>query len=401
MATASGTRASRLTPVMREGERVMPLELFFDLVFVLAITQCTTLMADDPTWEGLARGMLVLGVLWWSWVGYAWLTSVVDPEEGAVRIAIFGAMAALLIVALCVPQAFGGLALEFALAYAVVRVGQIVLFVLASPDDPDLRRSVTGLAVGTTIGVGLLIGASSLDGLAQGGLWALALLLDMGEPYLFGGEGWKLSPGHFAERHGLIIIIALGESIVAIGVGAEVGLSFGVAAAAVLGISVAAAMWWIYFDVVALVAARRLTRAPVGREQNAMARDSYSYIHFVMVAGIVLVALGLKKTLGDVDHPLKIESAFALLGGLAFYLLGHVAFRLRNIHTLNRQRLVVAAIFFALIPLALEISALAILAVVNVLIWGLIGYETTRYGEARARIRRELAGEPAPATGET
>jgi low temperature requirement protein LtrA len=387
--------------VMREGERVMPLELFFDLVFVLAITQCTTLMADDPTWEGLARGMLVLGVLWWSWVGYAWLTSVVDPEEGAVRIAIFGAMAALLIVALCVPRAFGGLALEFALAYAVVRVGQIVLFVLASPDDPDLRRSVTGLAVGTTIGVGLLIGASSLDGLAQGGLWALALLLDMGEPYLFGGEGWKLSPGHFAERHGLIIIIALGESIVAIGVGAEVGLSFGVAAAAVLGISVAAAMWWIYFDVVALVAARRLTRAPVGREQNAMARDSYSYIHFVMVAGIVLVALGLKKTLGDVDHPLKIESAFALLGGLAFYLLGHVAFRLRNIHTLNRQRLVVAAIFFALIPLALEISALAILAVVNVLIWGLIGYETTRYGEARARIRRELAGEPAPATGET
>jgi low temperature requirement protein LtrA len=401
MATASGTRASRLTPVMREGERVMPLELFFDLVFVLAITQCTTLMADDPTWEGLARGMLVLGVLWWSWVGYAWLTSVVDPEEGGVRIAIFGAMAALLIVALCVPQAFGGLALEFALAYAVVRVGQIVLFVLASPDDPDLRRSVTGLAVGTAIGVGLLIGASALDGLAQGGLWALALLLDMGEPYLFGGEGWKLSPGHFAERHGLIIIIALGESIVAIGVGAEVGLSFGVAAAAVLGISVAAAMWWIYFDVVALVAARRLARAPVGREQNAMARDSYSYIHFVMVAGIVLVALGLKKTLGDVDHPLKIEPAFALLGGLAIYLIGHVAFRLRNIHTLNTQRLVLAAIFFALIPLALEISSLAILAVVNVLIWGLIGYETARYGEARARIRRELAGEPAPATGET
>jgi low temperature requirement protein LtrA len=401
MATASGTRAPRLTPALREGERVMPLELFFDLVFVLAITQCTTLMADDPTWEGLARGMLVLGVLWWSWVGYAWLTSVVDPEEGGVRIAIFGAMAALLIVALCVPQAFGGLALEFALAYAVVRVGQIVLFVLASPDDPELRRSVTGLAVGTAIGVGLLIGASFLDGVAQGGLWALALLLDMGEPYLFGGEGWKLSPGHFAERHGLIIIIALGESIVAIGVGAEVGLSFGVATAGVLGIALAAAQWWIYFDVVALVAARRLAQAAVGRVQNAMARDSYSYIHFAMVAGIVLVALGLKKTLGDVDDPLEIEPAFALLGGLAIYLLGHVAFRLRNIHTLNKQRLVVAAILLALIPLAVEISALAILAVVNVLIWGLIVYETTRYGEARTRIRRELAGEPSPATSET
>jgi low temperature requirement protein LtrA len=401
MATASGTRASRLSPVMREGERVMPLELFFDLVFVLAITQCTTLMADDPTWEGLARGMLVLGVLWWSWVGYSWLTSVVDPEEGAVRIAIFGAMAALLIVSLCVPEAFGGLALEFALAYGVVRVGQIVLFVLASRDDPELRRSVTGLAVGTAIGVGLLIGASFVDGFAQGALWGLALLLDMGDPFVFGSEGWKLSPAHFAERHGLIIIIALGESIVAIGVGAEVGLSFGVAAAAVLGIALAAALWWIYFDVVALVAARRLARATVGREQNEMARDSYSYIHFAMVAGIVLVALGLKKTLGDVDDPLKIEPAFALLGGLAIYLLGHVAFRLRNIHTLNRQRLVLAAIFLALIPLAVEISALAILAVVNVLIWGLIVYETTRYGEARARVRRELAGEPTPAASKT
>jgi low temperature requirement protein LtrA len=401
MATASGTRASRLTPVMREGERVMPLELFFDLVFVLAITQCTTLMADDPTWEGLARGMLVLGVLWWSWVGYSWLTSVVDPEEGAVRIAIFGAMAALLIVSLCVPEAFGGLALEFALAYGVVRVGQIVLFVLASRDDPELRRSVTGLAVGTAIGVGLLIGASFVDGFAQGALWGLALLLDMGDPFVFGSEGWKLSPAHFAERHGLIIIIALGESIVAIGVGAEVGLSFGVAAAAVLGIALAAALWWIYFDVVALVAARRLARATVGREQNEMARDSYSYIHFAMVAGIVLVALGLKKTLGDVDDPLKIEPAFALLGGLAIYLLGHVAFRLRNIHTLNRQRLVLAAIFLALIPLAVEISALAILAVVNVLIWGLIVYETTRYGEARARVRRELAGDPTPAASKT
>jgi low temperature requirement protein LtrA len=393
METATSTRVPRVRAVLREGERVMPLELFFDLVFVLAITQCTALMADDPTWEGLARGMLVLGVLWWSWVGYSWLTSVVDPEEGGVRIAIFGVMAALLIVALCVPQAFGGLALEFALAYGVVRAGQIVLFVLASPDDPGLRRSVTGLAVGTAIGVGLLIGASFLDGVAQGGAWALALLLDMGEPYVFGGEGWKLSPGHFAERHGLIIIIALGESIVAIGVGAEVGLSFGVAAAGVLGIALAAAQWWIYFDVVALVAAQRLARAPVGREQNAMARDSYSYIHFVMVAGIVLVALGLKKALGDVDDPLKIAPAFALLGGLAIYLLGHVAFRLRNIHTLNRQRLVLAAVFLALIPLAVEISPLAILAVCNVLFWALIVYETTLYGEARARVRREVGVE--------
>ena len=131
---------------MRTGERVMPLELFFDLVFVLALTQCTALMADKPTWEGLAQGLLVLGVLWWCWVGYSWLTSVVDPEEGVVRFAIFGAMAGLLVAALCVPEAFDDRALLFAVCYAVVRVGQIVLFMAASRDDPGLRRSVVGLA---------------------------------------------------------------------------------------------------------------------------------------------------------------------------------------------------------------------------------------------------------------
>ena len=135
-----------MTAVRREGDRVTTLELFFDLVFVLALTQCTALMAADPTWHGLVRGLLVLAVLWWAWVGYAWLTSVVDPEEGAVRLAIFAAMAAFLVAALCVPNAFGDDALAFACAYAVVRVAHIWLFVIASRDDPGLRRSVIGLA---------------------------------------------------------------------------------------------------------------------------------------------------------------------------------------------------------------------------------------------------------------
>ena len=162
MTTATGTRAPRLSAVMREGERVMPLELFFDLVFVLAITQCTALMFNQPTWEGLAQGLLVLGVLWWSWTGYAWLTSVVDPEEGAVRIVIFAAMAAFLIVAICVPEAFDELALEFALAYGAVRAAHIALFVLASRGDAALRKSVDrAWRVSTAIGVGLLVGASS------------------------------------------------------------------------------------------------------------------------------------------------------------------------------------------------------------------------------------------------
>jgi low temperature requirement protein LtrA len=395
METATATRTPRLSAVMREGERVLPLELFFDLVFVLALTQCTALMSDHPTWDGLAQGMLVLGVLWWSWVGYAWLTSVVDPEEGLVRIAIFAAMAAFLVVALCVPEAFGDLALTFALAYGVVRAMHIALFLLASRDDPALRHSVLiGLGASTAIGVGLLIGASLFDGVAQGALWALALLLDLGGPFLFGDEGWKLVPGHFAERHGLIIIIALGESIVAIGVGAEVGLDAGIVTAAVLGIALVAAMWWIYFDVVALVSARRLARAPVGREQNALARDSYSYIHLLMVAGIVLVALGLKKALGHVEDPLKVVPAFALLGGLAVYLLGLVAFRYRHVHTLNRQRLALAVVLFALLPAAVELSPLAILALIDVLIWVMILYETRSYGEGRSRLRHEAAAEP-------
>src|SRR6476620_5035983 len=389
MATATGTRAPRLSTVRREGERVTPLELFFDLVFVLAITQCTALMSQHPTWSGLAQGVLVLAVLWWSWTGYAWLTSVVDPEEGSVRIAMFAAMAGLLIVAICVPEAFDSLALEFALAYGAVRAAHIALFILASRADPALRRSTVGLAAGTAIGVGLLLAASLFDGLAQAAVWSLALFLDMAEPFFFGSEGWKLVPGHFAERHGLIIIIALGESIVAIGAGAEASLTAGIAAAAVLGVTVAAALWWTYFDVVALVSARRLARAPEGRERNELARDSYSYLHFPMVAGIVLVALGMKKTLGAVSDPLDIELAFALLGGVAFYLLGLVAFRFRHIHSINRQRLLVALIRFALLPAAVALPALASLAIVAALLSAMITYETVNYDEGRERVRHE------------
>jgi len=391
MAASSATRAPRLAAAPREGERVTPLELFFDLVFVLAITQCTALMSHHPTWSGLAQGLLVLGMLWWAWVGYAWLTSVIDPEEGAVRLVIFGAMAALLIVSLCVPEAFGSLALLFALFYGVVRTAHIALFMLASPEDDALRHSVLGLAASTAIAVGLLIAASFLDGLAQGALWALALLLDMGGPYFFGSEGWKLAPGHFAERHGLIVIIALGESIVAIGVAAAGHVTAGIVAAAVLGVGLTAAMWWAYFDVVALVAGRRLARAEVGRELNEMARDSYSYLHLPMVAGIVLVALGLKTTIGHVDDHLHTVPAFALLGGLALYLLGHVAFRYRHVQTINRQRLLLAVVLLILVPVATELPALGTLAIANVLVWAMIAYETRSYGEGRNRVRHEGA----------
>jgi low temperature requirement protein LtrA len=395
--TESATRTRRFTAVLREEERVTPLELFFDLVFVLAITQCTALMATESTWPGLAKGLAVLAALWWAWVGYSWLTSVVNPEEGAVRIAIFGAMAFLLVAALCVPGAFDESAFLFACSYGVVRFGQIVLFVVASRDDPALRKSVVGLAASTALGVGLLLGASFVDGWAQGALWAVAIALDMGGPYFFGSEGWKLVPGHFAERHGLIVIIALGESIVAVGVGVTGDVDAGVVAAAVAGTAVAAAAWWLYFDVVALVAERRLARAAPGREQNEIARDSYSYLHFAMVAGIVLLALGMKKTLNEVGEPLKLVPATALLGGTALYLLAHVAFRLRNLRTLNKQRLLTAALLVALIPAAVELPALVTVALVAALLSVLIAYEAIHFADARNRIRHELAREaPAP-----
>jgi low temperature requirement protein LtrA len=392
VSTVPAPRRPHFTAVRRVEETVTPLELFFDLVFVLALTQCTALMADEPTWEGLAKGLLVLGVLWWSWVGYSWLTSVVDPEEGSVRLAMFAAAAAFLVASRCVPGAFGDEALLFACSYLVVRAAHIALFVISSSDDPQLRASVTGLAASTAVGTGLLVAAAFADGTLQGALWAVALLIDAGGPFFFGQDGWRLVPAHFAERHGLIVIIALGESIVAIGVGAEAGVDAGVVAAAILGIVVAATQWWLYFDVVSRVATRHLEEAAPGREQNGIARDSYSYLHFAMVAGIVLIALGFKKTLGHTDEALKVVPAVALLGGAALYLLSHVAFRLRNVHTLNRQRLVAAVVAVALIPVATEVPALATLGILAALLVALVAYEAIRFAEARDRVRHQPGG---------
>jgi low temperature requirement protein LtrA len=377
----------RMSPSLREGERVRPLELLFDLVFVLAITQCTALILGDPSWGRLAEAVLVLALLWWAWASYAWLTSVVDPEEGGVRIALIAAMAALLLVALSVPDAFDDHALEFAVAYAAVRGAHIALFLLASRDDPGLRRSLLGVAAGAVLGSALLVAGALLDTGPQIALWTLALAIDMGEPYFATAENWRLVPAHFAERHGLIVIVALGETIVALGVASDVGLTLGVAAAAVLGIVLVSELWWIYFDVVSIANVRRLVNAPPGQEQNAMARDVYSYLHFPLVAGIVVAAFGLHETLAHVDEPLDDVAAFALLGGVSIYRLGHVAVRLRGAHNWNWRRLVLAGVLLALVPIAEELDSLAILAVVTALLAALIAIETRGYGPDRTQVR--------------
>jgi low temperature requirement protein LtrA len=388
--------------VVEETATVTALELFFDLVFVFGLTQVTAFLAANPTPHGLLRGLLILGVLWWSWVGYAWLGNVVRADEGLARMAMFAAMATMFVVALTIPEAFddmpGGLhgPVVFALGYFAFRILHLSLFLLASTDDPGLRRQVLKFTPSVLGGTALLLVASQLEGPAQTATWAAALLADYGGTMLAGASGWRLrSSRHFAERHGLILIVALGESIVAIGVGAaQLPISWPIVVASVFGLAVAGSMWWAYFDVVALVAERVLNRAR-GEEQARLARDSYSYLHLPMVAGIVLVALGMKKELeyvGDPVHhsladPLSGLPLAALYGGTALYLLAHVAFRLRNLHTVNVQRIVMAAVLVALIPLAARVPALAALGLLTVLIVGLIAFEAVRFAETRDRVR--------------
>jgi low temperature requirement protein LtrA len=276
--------------------------------------------------------------------------------------------------------------LLFALAYLVVRLLHILLYAYGSP-TVDVREAVKSMIPGVSVAAGLLILASTQDGAAQAALWIVALLFDFTAPLWSRGRGWVLHPAHFAERYGLIVIIALGESIVAVGVGlGGIELDAGVLLAASFGIVIAAAMWWAYFDVVAPVAERRLRDAD-GRDQVLLARDSYSYIHLLMIAGIVLLALGVKKAIGNVGEPLDDVPAVALCGGVALYLLGHVAFRLRNLGTVNRQRVVAIAACLALIPVATNADALVAVGAMAVLLSALIAYEALRFREARARVR--------------
>jgi low temperature requirement protein LtrA len=373
---------------LRDGERVSPLELFFDLVFVLALTQCTAFMAHDPTWKGLAQGLVILALLWWAWVGYAWFTSVADPDDGSVRLVLLAAMAALLVASLCIPDAFGDLGLTFALAYGAFRLAQIALFLVASREDPELRHSVLGLALSTGFGVGLVVVGSLVDADARLAVWFGALVFDMAGPLFIDTAGWRLVPGHFAERHGLIVIVALGESIVAIGVGAEAGVDGGVILAAVLGVALAGAFWWAYFDVASLAAAQRLATIEPIKVRNALARDAYSYLHLPMVAAIVLVALGMKSTLAHVGDPLHWETSVALIGGTSLYLLAHVAFKYRSLAIVGLPRLVAALVLLAAIPVGHEVDALASVGLVAAVLWAMLAVEGVRYAESRAEIRR-------------
>lgn len=378
---------------LAEQHSVTPLELFFDLVFVFALTQVTTLLADDLTWTGLVRGLAVLAVIWWAWVGFSWLTNTIRIDDDvASRLVMLAAMGAMLVVGLVTPGAFGEYSIVFGAAYLVVRLLHITLYAVTTRADPDVFRAVMRLVPGMVAAPLLILAAGFVpEGPLRGVLWLAAIAVDFLAPVIAGTGGWKVDPAHFTERHGLIIIIALGESLVALGISAAgEEIDAGVIAAAALGVVVVSALWWLYFDVVA-IAAERMLASLQGAARAAMARDSYSYLHLPMVFGIVLVALGLKKTLIAIDEPLYAVTSVALFGGAALYLVAFVLFRLRNMGTLNIQRLVCAVLLLALIPLGVAVPSLVSLAIVTVVLVGLVAFEAIRYRETRHLLRRHEA----------
>jgi low temperature requirement protein LtrA len=402
----STERHPRLLPVAEEA-RVAPIELYFDLVFVFSLTQVTALMGADPTARVIVRGLLVLALLWWTWVAYAWLGNVVQADEGLGRAAMFGAMAAMFVLALSLPEAFddrpGGLPgpVVVALAYLSVRLLHLGIFFKVADDDPGLRRQLWRFAPSVFGSTAVLLVASQLEGTAQTLTWAGALIVDYVGTMLGGASGWRLrSASHFAERHGLILIVALGESIVAIGVGvAQLPISWPIVAASVLGLTVAGCLWWAYFDLVSIGAERALRRAE-GEERARLARDAYTYLHLPLVAGIILVALGMEKVLeyvGDTNHhglsdPLDPLPLGALYGGVALYLLGHSAFKYRTWRRVTIGRLVVAVLVVTLIPPAMALPALGALAMLAGVLVAMIAFEARRYSEAREQIRHSDVG---------
>jgi low temperature requirement protein LtrA len=320
----------------------------------------TASLAHDLTWTGLAHGLLIFAVLWWAWAAYAWLTNAV-PTEGAARLVVLASMAAMLVVALAVPTAFDGSGPAFAIAYLVVMVLHGILFAVAGERRDVTRRAITRLAPTNLTPPLVLLVAGYTSGQAQVGLWALAVVLTYLGPYIVGVEGWQADVPHFVERHALILIIALGESIVAIGAGATGTVDVQLATSALLAVALASGLWWAYFTGEAEHAEHALHQRS-GISQSILARDVYSYLHIPLVVGIVMAALGIKLALGHPDDTLHSVAATALCGGVALYFGGLAAIRLRiGIRPRPAQVAAVVAAL-AVIPLALEVRATVALA---------------------------------------
>ena len=373
---------------------VTPRELFFDLVFVFAFTQVATLLSDDPTFAGIGRGVLVVAALWWPWTAYAWLTNTVDPEEGFVGAALLVALIAMFLAALAVPGVFDDDGVLFGAAFLVVVAMHLALYALAGRGHRDLFTAVLRLAPWTLLGAVLILvaGFGFADG-ARIWLWVAALACTYVGAGLSGSTGWRVHPSHLAERYGLVLIIALGEAFVAIGIGATgVGIGLGEVVAAILGLLIATGFWLAYFDFFSIRGERMLAELR-GPDRIALARDVYAYAHLPMIVGIVLFAFAMKTVVAHVGEELDFAVAFALCGGSALYLLTYSAIRIRIERRvrLSSGRFVAALALLLALPLATVIPALAALAVVTAVWLGLHTYELVLWREARAESRSLLA----------
>ncbi|MHA7278223.1 low temperature requirement protein A [Arthrobacter sp. MDT2-2] len=382
-----------------ESHRVTTFELFFDLVFVFAFTQVTGFMAHEHSFFGVLQGMIILTLLWWSWVSFSWLSNQTHVDEGIMRFGLSAVMVAMFIASLAIPEAFhdldGGLSgpLVLALAYVVVRVLHVTLYAYAAGDDHPLRRQVAKTAGGMILGSVLILTGALVGGAAQTWFWLAGVGVDAGITYLTSTKGdWRVhSAAHWTERYGLVVILALGESIVAIGVGAsQEPVSIAILAGAVLGVALSICLWWLHFDVTAIAAEHRFA-ALRGAERSSAAVDAYTYLHLPLVAGIVLTALGVEDVLAHVYETENFGAlgSFALFGGAALYLLGSAAFWRRVGGGWKKWRLGGAVILLLLIPAASPLAPLAALALVTTVAGLLVAAESTLYAESRSSIRAQ------------
>ncbi|MFD3510858.1 low temperature requirement protein A [Nocardia sp. NPDC058666] len=397
----SGKRRVRFQPV-RDGETVTQLELFFDLVIVFAFTMVTALAADETTAVNMLRATLVLALMWWLWIAYSWLGNVVRADEGLTRVAMFVAMGGAFLAALTIPEAFTDMPggwfgpLVFAIAYLIVRLVHVSVFWMVSAGDAQLRRQLLRWALGSiTLGTTLLVVAAMTTGAVQILLWLAAIVGDMVWTWAAGTD-WRLnSAKHYAERYGLIVIVALGESIVSIGVGvAGLPISWPIAVGSMLGLAVSGLLWWLYFDVAAISIEHAFAHAKDAR-QIKIAQNSYMYGHFPMIVGVIGLSLGLKKVLyyvGDSSHHTLTDPLYgiplgALYGGPALFLLGIAFAKYYATQSVSIERVVVAVLLFALIPVAAHLPALASLTLLCALLAALVVAETVRFAQPRDRIR--------------
>ncbi len=382
-----------------EEQRATSLELFYDLVFVFAITQVSHILLEDVSWTGAGEAALCLLVVWWAWNYTTWVTNELDPDSVVVRLLLIGIMLASLLMAVAIPQAFGAHGLLFAAAYVAIQVGRHTFLTFASASAGTIERERAGRILAWFVLAGVFWVAGGLaDGEARTALWLVALAIDYSAPLVtfwipgrprLSPTAWDVETSHFAERFQLFVIIALGETIVITGATTS-GLELDLARVTAFGLAFVstAALWWLYFGYVATIAERRLALAQAHRTE--LARDAYTYLHVVIVAGVVLAAVGDELVIAHPTERLPHDELTVVVAGPALYLLGHVAMRLRMAGTISVRRLGGAIACLAVGLVGLAVPALAVSTLLIAVLVGVIVVE--RIAEAR----RKAHGAPSP-----